>query len=203
MKLTLASRSQNYIRAYEAGEIRLAGQSLRTSCLIAPEEIIEHWTRSSIDTLNVTDLQPIFALKPEVVILGTGMRQQFPAAAIRAAFLARAIGFEVMDMGAACRTFNVLLSEDRRVVAAMILSLGSFATDLLTCMRRLRFWRAAREPPLRNNQDHREKTRTNEVVRTSAATCLRRARGHSCFSSALVLVRTVPRIPLHARVFSR
>jgi uncharacterized protein len=122
MKLTLASRSQNYIRAYEAGEIRLATQVLRTNCLIAPEQVIEHWTSSTVDTLTVADLQGIFALKPEVVILGTGMRQQFPAAAVRAAFLAREIGFEAMDLGAACRTFNVLLSEDRRVVAALLLN---------------------------------------------------------------------------------
>ncbi len=121
MKLTLASRSQNYIRAYEAGEIRLATQALRSNCLIAPEQIIAPWTASTVETLTITDLQGIFALKPEVVILGTGMRQQFPSAAIRAAFLAREIGFESMDLGAACRTFNVLLSEDRRVVAALLL----------------------------------------------------------------------------------
>ena len=121
MKLTLASRSQNYIRAYEAGEIRLTNQILHSNCLIAPEQIVEPWTSKSLDALTSADLQPIFALKPEVVILGTGMRQQFPPAAIRAAFLAREIGFEAMDLGAACRTFNVLLSEDRRVVAALLL----------------------------------------------------------------------------------
>lgn len=120
MKLTLASRSQNFIRAYEAGEIRLGDQVLRANCLIAPEQVISDWSVRSVATLSTTDLQPIFALKPELVILGTGMRQQFPAPAIQAAFLAREIGFEVMDLGAACRTFNVLLSEDRRVVAALL-----------------------------------------------------------------------------------
>lgn len=121
MKLTLASRSQNFIRAYAGGEIRLSDQVLQQSCLIAPEQIISNWTQANVATLSADDLQPIFALKPEVVILGTGVRQQFPSAAIRAAFLAREIGLEVMDLGAACRTFNVLLSEDRRVVAALLL----------------------------------------------------------------------------------
>jgi uncharacterized protein len=121
MKLTLSSRSQNYIRAYEAGEIRVADQIVRTNCVIAPEQIMTDWSARSVDTLSPADLKCIFDFKPEVVILGTGMRQQFPAAAIRAAFLAREIGFEVMDLGAACRTFNVLLSEDRRVVAALLL----------------------------------------------------------------------------------
>jgi len=121
MKLTLASRSQNFIRVYEAGEVRLAERVIRSHCLIAPEQIMAEWSARSVDSLTLDDLQPIFALKPEIVILGTGMRQQFPAAAIHAAFLAREIGFEVMDLGAACRTFNVLLSEDRRVVAALLL----------------------------------------------------------------------------------
>lgn len=125
MKLTLASRSQNFIRAYEPGEIRLADQVLRSNCLIAPDQIMRDWTTHSVEQLDSTDLQPIFALKPELVILGTGMRQQFPATAIRAAFLAREIGFEVMDLGAACRTFNVLLSEDRRVVAALLLDVAA------------------------------------------------------------------------------
>lgn len=123
MKLTLASRSQNYIRAYAGDEIRLHTQVLRQNCLIAPEQIVSNWTTANVATLSTADLQPIFALQPEVVILGTGLRQQFPATAIRAAFLAREIGFEVMDLGAACRTFNVLLSEDRRVVAALLLDI--------------------------------------------------------------------------------
>ncbi len=122
MKLTLASRSQNFIRAYERGEVRIGEQVIRNNCLISPELIDLQWSAQSVDLLSKDDLLPIFALKPEIVILGTGMRQQFPAAIIRAAFLAREIGFEVMDLGAACRTFNVLLSEDRRVVAALLLN---------------------------------------------------------------------------------
>jgi uncharacterized protein len=127
MKLTLASRSQNYIRSYEPGHahekglVRLNDRTLQNNCLIAPEQVIDNWNARDVATLSTADLQPIFELKPELVILGTGIHQQFPAAAIRAAFLAREIGFEVMDLGAACRTFNVLLSEDRRVVAALLL----------------------------------------------------------------------------------
>ena len=123
MKLTLSSRSQNYIRAYEADEVRVADQIVRTNCVIAPEQIVSDWSARSVDALTAADLKCIFDFKPEVVILGTGLRQQFPAPAIRAAFLAREIGFEVMDLGAACRTFNVLLSEDRRVVAALLLEM--------------------------------------------------------------------------------
>lgn len=121
MKLTLASRSQNYIRSYTAESVQLVSQRIISNCLIAPEQVITDWSARNISSLSQADLQPIFALKPELVILGTGAQQQFPAAAIRAAFLAQKIGLEVMDLGAACRTFNVLLSEDRQVVAALLL----------------------------------------------------------------------------------
>jgi uncharacterized protein len=69
----------------------------------------------------VNHLEPIFKLQPELVLLGTGARQRFAAAAIRAAFTARKIGLEAMDLGAACRTFNILVQEDRRVAAALFL----------------------------------------------------------------------------------
>ncbi len=122
MKLTLASRSQNYIKAYQADSIELAANRIYSNCLIAPERIIIDWTARDVASLVSADLAPVFELQPEVVIMGTGMKQRFPAATISAAFLARAIGFEVMDLGAACRTFNVLLSEDRRVVAALFVN---------------------------------------------------------------------------------
>jgi uncharacterized protein len=63
----------------------------------------------------------ILEFEPEVVLLGTGRRQTFPAAEFGARFLQSGIGFEVMDTGAACRTFNILVSEHRRVVALLLL----------------------------------------------------------------------------------
>ena len=63
----------------------------------------------------------IFALAPELVLLGTGPTQQFASAQVRAAFAQRRVGIEVMQLGAACRTFNVLVQEERRVAAALFL----------------------------------------------------------------------------------
>lgn len=122
MKLTLASRSPNYIKAYQHDSIQLATQTIVSHCLIAPEQVVTDWPARDPENLDLSDLEPIFALQPEVVILGTGIKQRFPPAIIIAAFLSQSIGLEVMDLGAACRTFNVLLSEDRRVVAALFLS---------------------------------------------------------------------------------
>jgi uncharacterized protein len=66
------------------------------------------------------DASRILALGPEIVLLGTGARQIFPAASFGAQFLRAGIGFEVMDTGAACRTFNVLVGEQRQVVALLL-----------------------------------------------------------------------------------
>jgi len=121
MKLTAASRNQNFIRAYADHEVKVGERVITSNCIITADHL-EEWKVQSIATLSVADLQPLFALKPEIVILGTGVKQIFPSPAIQTAFLAREIGIEVMALGPACRTFNVLLSEDRKVLAALVLT---------------------------------------------------------------------------------
>jgi uncharacterized protein len=74
-----------------------------------------------VDEVTPESLAPLFALNPEVVVLATGTIQKFPRAALRAEFTTRRIGIEVMEIGAACRTYNVLVGEERRVLAAILL----------------------------------------------------------------------------------
>lgn len=119
MKLTLEARNRHLIRGYDAGEVRVNDLVIRNNCLISAETAQE-WHISS--ELGTGDLQPILALNPEVVILGMSGEQRYPPAEVYSAFLERGIGFEVMDIGAACRTFNILLGEDRRVIVALILT---------------------------------------------------------------------------------
>ena len=85
------------------------------------DKLIAQWPPATLDELQVNHLEPIFELQPELVLLGTGTRQRFPSGEIRAAFAAQKIGLEAMDLGAACRTFNILVQEDRRVAAALFL----------------------------------------------------------------------------------
>lgn len=122
MKLTLASRSQNYIKAYDADSIQLASQKITTNCLIAPDQLITDWRACDISQLTDTEIETILKLDPEIVILSSNRLNQFPSQLVSAALLSRGIGLEVMHIGAACRTFNVLLSEDRRVVAGIFLT---------------------------------------------------------------------------------
>ena len=123
MKFTLETTSKvNLIRGYSAQEIRIGERRLQASCIVSADTLIEDWAPKSFAELVVEHLEPIMALKPELVLLGTGSIHRFPASAIRAALTTRGIGLEAMDLGAACRTFNILVQEERRVVAALFLS---------------------------------------------------------------------------------
>ncbi len=78
------------------------------------------WHAGPFGTLAAADLAPLAALAPEVLILGTGKAFGFPHPSVLAPLHAAGIGVEVMDTRAACRTYNILLGEGRRVVAAII-----------------------------------------------------------------------------------
>lgn len=109
------------VRSYAPGEVRVGDAVLHRSCLISAEQLVEDWRPQTLDELSEADLAAVFALQPEIVVLGSGTRQRFPDTRLLAAVLARGIGCEVMDTGAACRTYNVLVSESRRAVAALFL----------------------------------------------------------------------------------
>jgi uncharacterized protein len=111
----------NLVRSYSAGEVRVGDVVLRHSCLIKADELVRDWRPRSISELTLADLDPVLALDPEIVVLGSGSHQHFPDAQLLAALFSRGIGCEVMELGAACRTYNILVSEDRRVVAALLL----------------------------------------------------------------------------------
>lgn len=122
MKLTDETQGgTNFIRAHEQGEIRIGERPVRTNVIVTADQVID-WPVQSIATLTLADLEPLIALKPEIVLLGSGEAQRFPDASLLGALLSRGIGCEVMNTGAACRTYNVLVSEDRKVAAALIVT---------------------------------------------------------------------------------
>lgn len=123
MQLTLESSSRaNWVRAYSLSELRIGEHIVRTRCIVTADELITEWEPETYSALEVAHLDRILALKPEVVLLGTGPAQRFPPTAIRSVFAGRGVGLEVMDLGAACRTFNILVQEGRRVAAALFLA---------------------------------------------------------------------------------
>jgi uncharacterized protein len=110
----------NLIRRYGADFIVVGEQELRASCIVGVN-ILQPWQPRSVEQMDAAALEVLFALNPEVVVLSTGATQKFPRAALRAEFASRRIGLEVMEIGAASRTYNVLIAEERKALAAVLL----------------------------------------------------------------------------------
>jgi len=123
MKLTdERSAGLNTVRSYSPGQLKVGDSVITRSCLISPTELISDWRPQLLNELTLEDLEPLLALAPEIVILGAGVKQRFPPMEWMAALMSRGIGCDVMDTGAACRTYNVLVSEGRKVVAAIFVN---------------------------------------------------------------------------------
>jgi uncharacterized protein len=101
--------------------IRVGEISIGRSVVMSASKLILDWPVSSVQSLDLGALAPALELQPEVLLLGTGKRIRFPESALFATLAARGIGLEVMSTAAACRTFNILVNEERPVVAALIL----------------------------------------------------------------------------------
>ena len=123
MLLTLERPDHAFYLRGADGQVALVNdRRLTESFVLAPDSLLEHWPVSDAGTLTIEQLEPLLALSPEVILLGSGAIQVFPPAATLAACLGRGIGLEVMTNSAAARTFNVLAGESRRVVAGFILT---------------------------------------------------------------------------------
>jgi uncharacterized protein len=113
--------SEHLIRAYQQGLITVGEQQYSQSLILSQDHLITDWRPRQANQLRREDFEPLLALQPEILLLGTGSRLVFPSPSLTARLLQAGIGVEVMDTAAACRTFNILLSEQRRVVAALLL----------------------------------------------------------------------------------
>ncbi|MEN8762658.1 MAG: Mth938-like domain-containing protein [Thiogranum sp.] len=109
------------VRACDNGQITVGQQSYRRSLILTPERVIPDWRPRWHEEITEQDFDVVLSLQPEIILLGTGPRLCFPPAKLGASILATGTGFEVMDTAAACRTYNILLSEKRKVVAALLL----------------------------------------------------------------------------------
>lgn len=113
-------QNQFFIRSISEKGIRVHDAFYNNPFIISGQRIVPEWDVKSIDDINEENLQVIFDLQPEVILLGTGETQLFLPPTIQVHFFQRNFGFEVMTTDAACRTFNVLAAEGRHVVAALM-----------------------------------------------------------------------------------
>ncbi len=121
MKLHRSAFAGNVIRGYAADHIQVNEQRYTASLALSAEHILESWATAGFDALTAADFQALLAFEPELVLLGTGARQRFPSPALLRPLIDARIGCEIMDTGAACRTYNILAAEGRKVAAALLL----------------------------------------------------------------------------------
>jgi uncharacterized protein len=122
MKFMLDNNSDGYaIQRYEAGQIVIDQKIYRQSLILLPDQVIADWSPNSVAELVIADFAQLAELGAEIVLLGTGREQHFPHASLCQPLMQQRIGLEVMDTAAACRTYNILMTEGRRVAAALFM----------------------------------------------------------------------------------
>jgi uncharacterized protein len=121
MKFHLQAPSANVVTGSGPGWVRVGATEYRHNIVLLPDAVIEGWAPQGFAALTERDFADLLSHQPEMVLLGTGERQQFPHPRMLQALSAAHVGVEVMDTRAACRTFNILVAEDRRVAAALII----------------------------------------------------------------------------------
>ena len=122
MKFAQDSQDEGYvITAYEDNSIAINGKEFNQSLIITAQRLHEHWGIDNIDQLSNEHIELVLSFKPELIIIGTGKNLVFPKIENYAKIIELGIGVDFMDTPAACRTYNILKSEDRDVVAGLIL----------------------------------------------------------------------------------
>lgn len=122
MKLHLAEiTGQNAFTGYGPGYVQVNAARHVRSLVVLPDRLITDWPATGFDSLAAAHLAPLAELGLEILLLGTGSVIRFPRAEILRPLIDARIGFEVMDVPAACRTYNILVAEDRKVGAALLL----------------------------------------------------------------------------------
>jgi uncharacterized protein len=121
MKLHLQAPAANIINALGADWVRIGETEYRQNLIVTPDAVATGWAPAGFAALAERDFADLLEHRPELVLLGTGATQRFPHPRLLRALSEARVGVEVMDTRAACRTFNILVAEDRRAVAALVL----------------------------------------------------------------------------------
>jgi uncharacterized protein len=122
LKLHLADLGDKKLfTAHGADHVMVNNERYDHSIAVLAGEVRGDWAVAGFDALRAADFDYFLALKPDVLLLGTGAQQRFPHPSLFRSLTDAGIGVECMDTPAACRTYNILVAEDRKVVAAILL----------------------------------------------------------------------------------
>lgn len=123
MKFSVADQSNgNTVHAYTDDSVVVNGVTFSRSLVIMADRIIPDWRPDAFQSLREDDFAAFVEIRPDLVILGTGQRQQFPDPRLYRPLIEAGIGIEIMTTPAACRTYNILTSEGRKVIGALLFS---------------------------------------------------------------------------------
>ncbi len=121
MKLhTSNTAGLNLITAYGTDYVAINQEQYSKNLIVQPESMLQNWTSSSVATLTEADMEILVSLGTEIILLGTGSKLRFPSGTLLRPFVNAKIGLDVMDLQAACRTYNILAAEGRKVAAALL-----------------------------------------------------------------------------------
>ena len=123
MKIHLegGGKNDNLIRAYTPGSVTINTDTYQSSLIVTPSTLVPDWGPDVIASLERSHVDAILSLQPELILIGSGDALVFPPTEKLRAIIEAGIGYEIMDTGAACRTYNILMAEGRGVVAALII----------------------------------------------------------------------------------
>ena len=123
MKIELDSEfpTSNKITSYSDDSFIVKETIIKSNLIISKDHLIENWSVDTYNNLALQHLDEIIAWKPEIILIGTGKTPSFPNPELIAYAGSKNIGLEIMDTGAACRSYNLLVDEDRDVVACLFL----------------------------------------------------------------------------------
>lgn len=123
MKLHLNATGDRYgFTGYGEGYVLVNGRRHERSLVLLPDRVIADWAVAAVANLGPAEVEFLAALEAEILLLGTGAALQFPEPALLRPLARAGVGVEVMDTRAACRTYNILMAEDRRVAAAVMIA---------------------------------------------------------------------------------
>ena len=111
----------NTITRHDGAQVWVGNEPYSGNVIVPWNGPVQAWDAADFDSLMQVHFDQLLQLKPELVIFGSGARLRFPAPALLRSLINERIGVESMDTAAACRTYNVLVSERRTVVAALLL----------------------------------------------------------------------------------
>ena len=121
MQFNRETSASHLIRAFEPGRVRIGEQWFTSNLIVTADRILSDWTLATPGKVTAEDLAPALAFKPELIVVGAGLSASVPDIDLMESLAAQSVGLEVMHTAAACRTYNVLVHEGRRVVAALVL----------------------------------------------------------------------------------